>query len=180
MLLLYAHEYAQAAAILSHLSTTPTGSSLPEDRSLWPSFLSPGLVPPPSAANLSPDSSLARSPSGPRLHDFGVAPAHALELRPGLLGVPGSGSTTDASSTLSFGGRWGSSPATSVSAGGKAKYGMDLDDVAEHGSWSLPASDLRSSYDVREADEHGADEEDAYAIGRREAEDEWAGDMDMD
>jgi hypothetical protein len=162
----------QAAAILSHLSTTPTGTSLPEDRSLWPSFLSPGLVAPPSAANLSPASSYARSPSGPRMHDFGVAPAHALELRPGLLGVPGSVSPA---ASVSFGERWGASPA----AGSKVRYGMDLDDVAEHGSWSLPASDLRSSYDGREEAEA---DEDAYAVGRREAEaeDEWAGDMDMD
>ncbi|KAL4079987.1 hypothetical protein V8B97DRAFT_2020729 [Scleroderma yunnanense] len=36
----------QAAAILSHLS--PSSASLPEDRSLWPSFLSGGLVPPPA------------------------------------------------------------------------------------------------------------------------------------
>ncbi|KAG6376555.1 hypothetical protein JVT61DRAFT_1530 [Boletus reticuloceps] len=35
----------EAAAILSHLS--PSSASLPEDRSLWPSFLSGGLVPPP-------------------------------------------------------------------------------------------------------------------------------------
>ncbi|KAI9567822.1 hypothetical protein HD554DRAFT_837521 [Boletus coccyginus] len=38
----------EAAAILSHLS--PSSGSLPEDRSLWPSFLSGGLVPPPASA----------------------------------------------------------------------------------------------------------------------------------
>ncbi|KAF8132877.1 hypothetical protein EV363DRAFT_1449078 [Boletus edulis] len=37
----------EAAAILSHLS--PSSASLPEDRSLWPSFLSGGLVPPPAS-----------------------------------------------------------------------------------------------------------------------------------
>lgn len=40
----------EAAAILSHLS--PSSASLPEDRSLWPSFLSGGLVPPPVHINL--------------------------------------------------------------------------------------------------------------------------------
>ncbi|KAG8221673.1 hypothetical protein J3R82DRAFT_1958 [Butyriboletus roseoflavus] len=40
-------DLAQAAAILSHLS--PSSASLPEDRSLWPSFLSGGLVPPPAS-----------------------------------------------------------------------------------------------------------------------------------
>ncbi|KAF8628966.1 hypothetical protein AX15_003622 [Amanita polypyramis BW_CC] len=40
----------EAAAILSHLS--PSSSSLPEDRSLWPSFLSGGLLPPPENTTL--------------------------------------------------------------------------------------------------------------------------------
>lgn len=40
----------EAAAILSHLS--PSSASLPEDRSLWPSFLSGGLVPPPVHINI--------------------------------------------------------------------------------------------------------------------------------
>ncbi|TEB25088.1 hypothetical protein FA13DRAFT_1817629 [Coprinellus micaceus] len=38
----------EAAAILSHMSPTVSGGrSLPEDRSLWPSFLSGGSLPPP-------------------------------------------------------------------------------------------------------------------------------------
>ncbi|KAF9004555.1 hypothetical protein BDQ17DRAFT_398346 [Cyathus striatus] len=38
----------EAAAILSHLSPSASGGrSLPEDRSLWPSFLSGGSLPPP-------------------------------------------------------------------------------------------------------------------------------------
>ncbi|KAI8970551.1 hypothetical protein BD414DRAFT_581730 [Trametes punicea] len=42
----------EAAAILSHLDPAATGGrSLPEDRSLWPSFLSGGLLPPPDTAN---------------------------------------------------------------------------------------------------------------------------------
>ncbi|TFK34642.1 hypothetical protein BDQ12DRAFT_360147 [Crucibulum laeve] len=40
----------EAAAILSHLDPSATGgASLPEDRSLWPSFLSGGSLPPPEA-----------------------------------------------------------------------------------------------------------------------------------
>jgi hypothetical protein len=105
-------------------------------------------------------------------------PARPRELRPGLLGVPTpppGGSFTDSSpgAAFSFGARTPSTPATSVSAG---KYG-----VGSPGSWALPASDLRSSYAeesaVMEEDEEDGDE---YAVGRREAEDEWAGDMDMD
>lgn len=40
----------EAAAILSHLS--PASSSLPDDRSLWPSFLSGGSLPPPDPSTL--------------------------------------------------------------------------------------------------------------------------------
>ncbi|KAF5367703.1 hypothetical protein D9758_009856 [Tetrapyrgos nigripes] len=44
----------EAAAILSHLSPgSATGTSLPEDRSLWPSFLSGGTLPPPEGTTLS-------------------------------------------------------------------------------------------------------------------------------
>ncbi|CDO78029.1 hypothetical protein BN946_scf184648.g1 [Trametes cinnabarina] len=42
----------EAAAILSHLAPSATGGrSLPEDRSLWPSYMSGGLLPPPDTAN---------------------------------------------------------------------------------------------------------------------------------
>ncbi|THH03172.1 hypothetical protein EW145_g6472 [Phellinidium pouzarii] len=41
---------SKAAAVLSHLGPK---ASLPEDRSLWPSYLSNGLLPPPSTANVS-------------------------------------------------------------------------------------------------------------------------------
>ncbi|KAJ3477355.1 hypothetical protein NLI96_g10519 [Meripilus lineatus] len=54
--LLSKHQQVQlleAAAILSHISPSATGgTSLPEDRSLWPSFLSGGLLPPPSTSNI--------------------------------------------------------------------------------------------------------------------------------
>ncbi|PFH51590.1 hypothetical protein AMATHDRAFT_46941 [Amanita thiersii Skay4041] len=44
----------EAAAILSHLS--PNVSSLPEDRSLWPFFLSGGSLPPPENVLITPSS----------------------------------------------------------------------------------------------------------------------------
>ncbi|OBZ78495.1 hypothetical protein A0H81_02026 [Grifola frondosa] len=53
--LLSKHQQVQlleAAAILSHLSPATGGTSLPEDRSLWPSYLSGGLLPPPDSANI--------------------------------------------------------------------------------------------------------------------------------
>lgn len=44
--------FYQAAAILSHLDPSTTGGrSLPEDRSLWPSYMSGGALPPPDLAN---------------------------------------------------------------------------------------------------------------------------------
>ncbi|KIJ15814.1 hypothetical protein PAXINDRAFT_168820 [Paxillus involutus ATCC 200175] len=100
----------EAAAILSHLS--PSSASLPDDRSLWPSFLSGGVVPPPVLGNdvnpleitsshpvssSVPGASVlgsSRSGSaGPRLHDYSVphpvsGAGGITQLRPGLLGVP--------------------------------------------------------------------------------------------
>ncbi|KAF9220378.1 hypothetical protein BS17DRAFT_349673 [Gyrodon lividus] len=102
----------EAAAILSHLSSS--SASLPDDRSLWPSFLSGGLVPAPVLGNgVNPSEATAptshpvsssvpaasvlgssRSGStGPRLHDYSVPHATSgasgiTQLRPGLLGVP--------------------------------------------------------------------------------------------
>ncbi|RDX54456.1 hypothetical protein OH76DRAFT_1397757 [Lentinus brumalis] len=65
--LLSKHQQVQlleAAAILSHLAPSASGgTSLPEDRSLWPSFLSGGLLPPPDQANLAHD---AKPPSKAR------------------------------------------------------------------------------------------------------------------
>ncbi|KZT03622.1 uncharacterized protein LAESUDRAFT_814503 [Laetiporus sulphureus 93-53] len=113
-LLLSKHQQVQlleAAAILSHLSPSSRGgTSLPEDRSLWPSFLSGGLLPPPSPVNTIPRSSSAAEPSapfpssssvpassvfsssersGPRMRDYSVlATGGITQLRPGVLAVP--------------------------------------------------------------------------------------------
>ncbi|KAG5641570.1 hypothetical protein DXG03_004711, partial [Asterophora parasitica] len=102
----------EAAAILSHLS--PSAQSLPEDRSLWPSFLSGGSLPkteavsPPNTGGAHHVSSSVPAPgnfhratsTGPRLHNYSI-PASTTgsggitQLRPGLIGVPiGSGSGT--------------------------------------------------------------------------------------
>ncbi|KAH9950729.1 hypothetical protein B0H21DRAFT_706027 [Amylocystis lapponica] len=118
--LLSKHQQVQlleAAAILSHLSPSAGGgTSLPEDRSLWPSYLSGGLLPPPSTVARPSDrtpssatpsaaishptsssvparstSSSARSFSaggGPRMHDYAIPGASVTHIRPGLLGVP--------------------------------------------------------------------------------------------
>jgi len=111
-LMLSKHQQVQlleAAAILSHISPSGDGgTSLPEDRSLWPSFLSGGLLPPPSTANgakhavsamsTSPASheteqayrisssvptqsalSMSRPAStGPRMHDYAISSASAI------------------------------------------------------------------------------------------------------
>ncbi|KAI0360723.1 hypothetical protein OH77DRAFT_1418712 [Trametes cingulata] len=66
--LLSKHQQVQlleAAAILSHLDPSATGGrSLPEDRSLWPSFLSGGLLPPPDTANGVQQDSAKSTPKG--------------------------------------------------------------------------------------------------------------------
>lgn len=103
--------FDQAAAILSHLS--PHTSSLPEDRSLWPSFLSGGSLPKadtaaanstgnashPVSSSVPSNGNLHRSPSnGPRLHDYSIPAtsggSNVTQFRPGLVGVP-TGSGTD-------------------------------------------------------------------------------------
>ena len=109
----------QAAAILSHMSPSALGgSSLPDDRSYWPSFLSGGLLPPPAVSAEStrapalprsapfpapyaarPASSSVPAPSAlsssrpastrPRLHEYPIPGAGGVtHVRPGVLGVP--------------------------------------------------------------------------------------------
>ena len=83
----------QAAAILSHLTPSASGgSSLPDDRSLWPSFLSGGTLPPPLPASDSPEQPISSSvPSGPRIHDYALPSTSVsgiTRLRPGIIAVP--------------------------------------------------------------------------------------------
>ncbi|KAK0217280.1 hypothetical protein IW262DRAFT_1508973 [Armillaria fumosa] len=61
----------EAAAILSHLKS----ESLPEDRSLWPSFLSGG-----GAATASSSSVPVGGRAGPRMHDYDVQPGTPMEV----------------------------------------------------------------------------------------------------
>ncbi|KAL0571493.1 hypothetical protein V5O48_010469 [Marasmius crinis-equi] len=83
----------EAAAILSHLSSdSATGTSLPEDRSLWPSFLSGGTLPLPEGSCSVPATSSTRATStGPRLHDYAISAADAVKVRPGLVVANGNG-----------------------------------------------------------------------------------------
>ncbi|KAL0069284.1 hypothetical protein AAF712_003649 [Marasmius tenuissimus] len=78
----------EAAAILSHFSSdSATGTSLPEDRSLWPSFLSGGALPLPEGSCSVPalTSSTRATSTGPRLHDYAISTADAVKVRPGLV-----------------------------------------------------------------------------------------------
>ncbi|KAI0691503.1 hypothetical protein BC835DRAFT_1360186 [Cytidiella melzeri] len=118
-LMLSKHQQVQlleAAAILSHIAPPGEGgTSLPEDRSLWPSFLSGGLLPPPGpphgvkpAMSSSPAAlttqptyrvsssvptqsalSISRPAStGPRLHDYAISTASGItHVRPGVVSV---------------------------------------------------------------------------------------------
>ena len=93
--------HVQAAAILSHLTPSASGgSSLPDDRSLWPSFLSGGKLPPPLPASDSAEAASAAAaaqpisssvPSGPRIHDYALPSTSVsgiTRLRPGIFAVP--------------------------------------------------------------------------------------------
>ncbi|KAG7095327.1 hypothetical protein E1B28_006092 [Marasmius oreades] len=91
----------EAAAILSHFSPdSATGTSLPEDRSLWPSFLSGGTLPLPEGSSSVPNNTIASSTratsTGPRLHNYAIVAADAVKVRPGL--VVANGNATSAES----------------------------------------------------------------------------------
>lgn len=101
--LLSKHQQVQlmeAAAILSHLTPSASGgSSLPDDRSLWPSFLSGGRLPPPLPASDGTEAAAATAaqpisssvPSGPRIHDYALPSTSVsglTRLRPGIIAVP--------------------------------------------------------------------------------------------
>lgn len=117
----------EAAAILSHLDTS---SSLPEDRSLWPSYLSGGALPPPSIGAPSlvtingVNSSASRSEAA---RGSLVAPSHpvssSVPIRPnGLAGRTRSGSvsTTVSVSTSAGGGPGPRMHNYSIPAGGSS------------------------------------------------------------
>jgi hypothetical protein len=93
---------------LSHLSPTASrGTSLPDDRALWPSYLSGGTLPIPTSSDATtsthaignvsqPTSSsvptlspMSRaSSSGPRVHDYSLEDSISVtHFRPGVLGV---------------------------------------------------------------------------------------------
>ncbi|PIL27468.1 transcription factor [Ganoderma sinense ZZ0214-1] len=99
--LLSKHQQVQlleAAAILSHLAPSASGgTSLPEDRSLWPSFLSGGLLPPPDQANMIHDtkySSKARASSVSTSLDQSITyPTSSSVPAPSLLSVRSSSSS---------------------------------------------------------------------------------------
>ncbi|KAI0254552.1 hypothetical protein BJV78DRAFT_1280122 [Lactifluus subvellereus] len=98
--LLSKHQQVQlmeAAAILSHLTPSASGgSSLPDDRSLWPSFLSGGALPPPlpvgeTGAETAAHPTSSSVPSGPRIHDYALpntSVSGITRLRPGIIAVP--------------------------------------------------------------------------------------------
>src|SRR5579863_9680371 len=98
MTLTWCYPSVQAAAILSHLTPSASGGlSLPDDRSLWPSFLSGGALPPPipiseSVAETTAYPTSSSVPSGrPRIHDYALPSASVsgiTRLRPGIIAVP--------------------------------------------------------------------------------------------
>ncbi|KAG2136333.1 uncharacterized protein EDB93DRAFT_1169214 [Suillus bovinus] len=148
----------EAAAILSHLSPSSTnGTSLPEDRSLWPTFLSGGIVPPPApgsahegsgtsspskliSSSVPASSALSSSgragSAGPRLHDYSISqatgPGGITQLRPGLLGVPTTPNSRTPSSPV---------PVPAAPTDADARNLLALGSVSVHSeSWSSPTS----------------------------------------
>lgn len=117
--LLSKHQQVQlmeAAAILSHLTPSASGgSSLPDDRSLWPSYLSGGTLPPPLPAIDPTTQPISSSvPSGPRIHDYALPSTSVsgiTRLRAGIIAVPtepGSYSQQESGAPQSFTTSYGS------------------------------------------------------------------------
>ncbi|KAH8110885.1 hypothetical protein DFH11DRAFT_1880269 [Phellopilus nigrolimitatus] len=105
--LLSKHQQVQlleAATILSHLDP---GTSLPEDRSLWPSYLSDGLLPPPSTANASSTNPLVTTISA--RPNSKISPS--LATHPVSSSLPGPRIKRDRSGSASM------SPASNVGTG---------------------------------------------------------------
>lgn len=148
----------EAAAILSHLSPSSTnGTSLPEDRSLWPTFLSGGVVPPPAPGSAhegsgtsSPSKPVSSSvpatsvlsssgragSTGPRLHDYAIpqatGPGGITQLRPGLLGVSTTPNSRATSSPV---------PVPAAPTDADARNLLALGSVSVHSeSWGSPTS----------------------------------------
>lgn len=152
----------EAAAILSHLAPSSaggTGTSLPEDRSLWPSFLSGGALPPPigtaaDGAHPRISSSVPNRGAAPRMHEYPVASGGLTQLRPGVLGVstssspvpvPHSPSPSPMSSSYAPSyapHQSGISHSHGISYTHAHSYSHSYSDGA--GGWSLPRSSLRS------------------------------------
>lgn len=168
-LVLSKHQQVQlleAAAILSHLSPdSATGTSLPEDRSLWPAYLSNGAlplpegtalpisVPPKKATAVSasvphnalgitgiPNNGRRAGSTGPRLHDYSISASEGgiTQVRPGLIGIP-----TGASSPVPVPTQQAYAPSESWGAVSSYQSG---------GGWSLPRSSVRSDSSEDDSD----------------------------
>ncbi|TDL19013.1 hypothetical protein BD410DRAFT_453196 [Rickenella mellea] len=117
--LLSKHQQVQlleAAAILTHLAP---GTSLPEDRSLWPYYLSGGLLPPPSTATTALTVTGTTASSTPIPTTTATANATATPTPSSLYTVIPTSSSVPAQSTMAFKTRTRSgSVAASVSSAG--------------------------------------------------------------
>ncbi|KAF8584663.1 hypothetical protein K439DRAFT_1633374 [Ramaria rubella] len=203
--LLSKHQQVQlleAAAILSHLSPTESGggTSLPEDRSLWPSYLSGGLLPLPTGS----------LPTGQRaiLSDTGDTGDMSTsedeqegrptltQFRPGLLGHPNPTPHADPTRTAPVpvpgwednaafkGASWAHTPYSSTSG----PLSLSFSYSSSERGWSLPRSSVRGGESDGEGDVDVAIDEKQEVgnnVEKKEQilgkEEEWDGmDMEMD
>ena len=191
----------QAAAILSHLSPTESGgTSLPEDRSLWPSYLSGGLLPlpngaiPPGQRKTAPETTGDMSTSEDE-QDSNSRPT-LTQFRPGLLGhpnpTPSSAHSTrsapvpvpgwEETNSASAGASWVHTPYSSSSG----PFSLSLSYSSSERGWSLPKSSIRGGEsdeegieDVAVVYENGNDVANGKDVGKEE--EEWDGmEMEMD
>lgn len=155
---------------------------MPEDRALWPSYLSGGsLSQPPAASTNSTSTSAPTSTnisSGPRMHHFALPGSTGVtHLRPGIVGVPHVTSSSPVPIAMGSS-RWDSTPPLYHSG----SYSHS------DGGWSLPNSSIRSgSSSLPTDDEEEPELDDGVTYGfasRKQSEvdvhdEDWDG-MDMD
>lgn len=161
---------SQAAAILSHLAPSARGgTSLPEDRGLWPAYLSGGTLRPTTSAMTTPinatliaekpspvissslpnSSELNRSYSLPRVHELAVTSTNVTKhLRPGAFNIcgndPGDSSisrTTSSPIDLRSAKNVGGISSRSNSEGGGHAWHPHSCSVISRSSYSPPTDD---------------------------------------
>ena len=149
---------SQAAAILSHLAPSARGgTSLPEDRALWPAYLSGGKLHPATSATTTPINGAFATEKSVREHAV-ISASDVKNFRPGVFSVGRSQPSGTISGTTS-------TPITLCSA--KSITGISKSEGGEH-AWNShsPSVTSRLSCSPPTEDESDFEMEEASVLNR--------------